>query len=650
MSTQIERWCCLKSSGRYGHGIRLNQVKYMGDVGRRGEAAASSAGVPVALQPEERRPTGTHAEFPGDAVRHLAPGADATTVDSPKMVPRAHGDERRAFRASNARRKRAPQRYDTSDIALGTAGVHPVWAQTGRSKGGLTSLRQRGQRGTMRRVYLIATLLFLFLPLDRAAACRRSCAEPVAACRQTECGALDGRARHRCVRKCRARSTCTASHAAIRTLAYVVSECRTDAQGFSSGSQKLLVRRGNCDPITVVGFGPTPPGPDDLGLCRQYGDGRTGPVSALTGLFQHMAVLPDGSGVVVEVTNDHSFFPEASPEPSMEGIFLVRADGSGPPQWLGPALRVPIVFVAREGGASDFRVPEPLFATSPNSGTIAFTDYDSQDALQIFTLDVRSGQRTQLTRLPPVPDPPLFRGTCCPAFADERTIVFTTVAGPEGEGGYRIRTDGSGLERIFSSTAVAGGRVNPEFQIGGGGTNVVVVTFRDEAVNPIPGARNVSEIFLVDGEHALQLTKFHRSDTIRPVLSGRRVFFLASADPFRKNPRQNCQLFSVNTLGSGLRQLTRFRDDGRRSIGCRVMGETACWIFQTVVDPVTRAVGFGSSCDPLGTNPYGWQFFSMRRNGSGLRQLTTTRGRVIEPDGSVSVEMPGLFAYSGRIN
>src|SRR5262249_34674126 len=117
MSTQIERWCCLKSSGRYGHGIRLNHVKYMGDVGRRGEPAASSAGVPVALQPEERRRTGTHAEFPGDAVRRLAPGADATAIDSPKMV-------------------RAPQRYDRSDIAQGTAGVHPVWAQTGRSRGG----------------------------------------------------------------------------------------------------------------------------------------------------------------------------------------------------------------------------------------------------------------------------------------------------------------------------------------------------------------------------------------------------------------------------------------------------------------------------------------------------------------------------------
>src|SRR5262249_10052755 len=104
----------------------------------------------------------------------------------------------------------------------------------------------------MRRVCLIATLLLVLLPVERApAGCRGSCAESVAACRRSECGVLDGLARQRCVRACRVRSSCTAPGAAIRTVAYVVTECRHDAQGLTTWGQKLLVRRRNCEPVTV---------------------------------------------------------------------------------------------------------------------------------------------------------------------------------------------------------------------------------------------------------------------------------------------------------------------------------------------------------------------------------------------------------------
>jgi hypothetical protein len=105
-----------------------------------------------------------------------------------------------------------------------------------------------------------------------------------------------------------------------------------------------------------------------------------------------------------------------------------------------------------------------------------------------------------------------------------------------------------------------------------------------------------------------------------------RTFFLASADPFGTNPYGNCQLFSIGTLGSGLRQLTRF-DSGSPAMG------GACWnpfppncsvglsglAFQ---DPVTNALVFESGCDPLHANPFGEQVFAMRPDGGGLRQLT----------------------------
>ena len=54
---------------------------------------------------------------------------------------------------------------------------------------------------------------------------------------------------------------------------------------------------------------------------------------------------------------------------------------------------------------------------------------------------------------------------------------------------------------------------------------------------------------------------------------------------------------------------------------------------------------FYSSCDPLGTNPNGAQIFAMQPDGSGLRQLTDSRGLVREADGTYSGELPGPWAY-----
>jgi hypothetical protein len=61
---------------------------------------------------------------------------------------------------------------------------------------------------------------------------------------------------------------------------------------------------------------------------------------------------------------------------------------------------------------------------------------------------------------------------------------------------------------------------------------------------------------------------------------------------------------------------------------------------------VTRALVFESSCDPFGTDVLGDQYFAMRPDGSGLRQLTRTRGMVTHADGSIEVQRPGPWAYS----
>ena len=66
--------------------------------------------------------------------------------------------------------------------------------------------------------------------------CTKTCRRETAACKQTQCAGLAGEQRRACVRTCDERSNCTAPGARIGTLAYVVHECQTDAQGFHDGS------------------------------------------------------------------------------------------------------------------------------------------------------------------------------------------------------------------------------------------------------------------------------------------------------------------------------------------------------------------------------------------------------------------------------
>lgn len=116
------------------------------------------------------------------------------------------------------------------------------------------------------RLLLGAFLALLTTPLARATPCRPTCAGEVAVCRQRGCGGLAGRERHGCVRACRARSTCAAPGASIRTLAYAMSECRQDAQGNFSGRQKFLVRSGDWEPVVVMEFPPIGPVADPFNL------------------------------------------------------------------------------------------------------------------------------------------------------------------------------------------------------------------------------------------------------------------------------------------------------------------------------------------------------------------------------------------------
>lgn len=211
---------------------------------------------------------------------------------------------------------------------------------------------------------------------------------------------------------------------------------------------------------------------------------------------------------------------------------------------------------------------------------------------------------------------------------------------------FTVRADGTGLRAVGTPTASADGRVLPRFTIAGGGSNLMNMAFVDSAGELLP----FQELFLLDGTRLLQLTDFGRGDTSRVSVSrdGRLAFFRAAADPVGENPTGNCQLFSVDTLRGRMRQLTHFRDGEPSTIGCNLGPQPGCLVWDGIQDPKTGEVIFYSSCDPIGANPYGGQLFAMRPDGSKLRQLTSARGRRVESDGVVSVQLPGPWAYSAR--
>jgi hypothetical protein len=471
-----------------------------------------------------------------------------------------------------------------------------------------------------------------------------------------------GQARRDCRTACAERSTCTAPGAGIRTLAYVVSTCTVG--GFH---QKLQIRQGNCDPVIVLDLPePWEVSPD---VCARIGRTRIGTVtSPIVGAFHRMGVSPDGRHVVLEVTDDFSVVSRnLVPPEQQEGIFIVRADGHGLRR-LGPASRDaafryavdPASPIGVRGGSST-----PL-SFSPDGQAVVLTDLGpgpgGEEAIQIFTLDIVTGSRSQLTHLPFVADRAvgiqgLFGGTCCPHFLTDGRIAFLSLGNVDGsnlEGNvleFVMNRDGSGLKRVPLPVAKSGSRVVPIFGITGAGARrrSTTLAIPGMPVNPSAGDL-ILEIFFFDGQHLTQLTNFRRAETgvnhdvNQPSLltrEGHRVVFGASADPLGTNPSGTCQLFSIGTRGAGLRQLTHFSQPGYSVNGCLQLLSPGCTITLGGLDPATGTLVFHSSCDPFGTNPYGDQLFAIRPDGTRLRQLTHARGLVREPDGTVSSENIG---------
>jgi hypothetical protein len=452
------------------------------------------------------------------------------------------------------------------------------------------------------------------------------------------------------------------------TLAYVVSECREDARDWNV-HQELRIQHGEGAPVTVkrLDFEGLPA----VGLCSLFGLLRQGQDSLVALGFQRMGVSPDGSMVVFEVTDDFSLLhqPEfggvGSLVPAEEkGIFLVHADRSGLRR-LGDASREPSFRVAPEAdapGGLGGSTGGGYLTFSPDGRRIDFIDLGpgptGEDAAQLFVQDVITGERSQLTSLPALAaispyDPTVFPGF----FLDDETIQFFTYALTDVSA-YTVNVNAPGTLTRREPIPIPGATFSPSFSITSAATDVFGVTFFGRTpVNPLLRFKTqVTELFVEGDENLLQLTNFNRLDTGATLLGvgglvtpdRQRVVFEASADPFGTNPDENCQIFSIDTLGADLRQLTTFGEGAHAEAGCfyPYPRGAGCLIYFVGLDRRSDSLLFYSSCNPKGTNPNGGQFFAMHFDGTGLRQLSAFRGMTTAADGTVTVELPGPFAYS----
>jgi len=461
---------------------------------------------------------------------------------------------------------------------------------------------------------------------------------------------------------------------AIRTLAYVVTECHDRPEG-AFGRQRLeVLRGGSSTPVLIkeidafAGF-KIPDLP--VQWCTNVGLGRLGQFFLASGVMQRLGVAPDGNRIVFEITDAFRVGEVETELPENEkGIFVVGADGSGLRR-LAPPSRDPTVQF--DGGR--FSKIAALFAFSPDGKTVAYTDRgpgpDGVEAVQIVTLDLDTGIRTPITRLPPSPPPrfdPTRPATESPFFVDANRIAFFSTANPDNLNPkqelvpFTVHRDGTQLSRGPQPTTDATSELVPQFIISGPAPSASLLSKPTPARGP--QGFPILELFLLDGDNLLQLTDFDREDITDAVVSadGSRVFFNASADPCTdgrytqcsgSNPHHNCQIFSVDRLGDDLRQLTAF-DEGpteHYEIGCYEStpprhGCAAAFLSQ---DPHTGTLVFLSSCDPLHMPTRRGapsQIYAMRPDGSGLRALTSARGLFSDAQGFDATELPGPFAYS----
>jgi len=443
-------------------------------------------------------------------------------------------------------------------------------------------------------------------------------------------------------------------------LLYAISECHENAEG-AVLKQTLYARQGESNPVALWEFSWS--GPVLLHqLCNLFGLMRSGGSEIFAFPLQRLGLSPDGTQIIFELADDSSLVaPNRLLAAEEEGIFTVRPDGTGLRR-LGPHSRDPATRIIPDPGGPTGLLGSSrgFFGFSPDGKRITFTDLgpgpEGEDAPQVFVLDLDSGERLQVTCLDPLePRFPPTAAVQAGSFISDDQIQFATVAVSDWHWNI-VPTDGTCELKQFGTSEVpppGGGQIREEFLISGGGQ--FFTGHRPGTPERIyyGGWPNIHEFFWRDDANdlQLQLTNFHRSDTGH--LSGwlfdafaQRILFTASADPFETNPHENCQIFSMDRFGGDLRQLTNFGEGELSANGCDWRWPPGCGVGLRGQGVAFGVIVFDSSCDPFTTGVYGSEIFAMRSDGTGIRQLTETRGMKIQADGTVTVEIVGPYIYS----
>jgi hypothetical protein len=438
---------------------------------------------------------------------------------------------------------------------------------------------------------------------------------------------------------------------AAQPIVYPVTRCHVGAPI----AQTLWILEPGGEPRPLITLPDSPP--DLLDLCGLYAFGLTGVAAKPASFLQRFGLSPDGRTIVLEITDDFALALlgwQGFLDPSQEGIFVLGSDGSGRRR-LGPASRIASFEFqfdtsAPQGFLGDFSGGTG-FAFSPDGRTVAFTDLGAapsgEESVQIFVLDLSDGTRRQVTHLPPFMAASGVLEISGVTFFDAETVGFAMRSG-EALTINLVNVATGALVIREPPAAVPGASFAPTFSINARNQRLFELALADVvAENPVFGRDLVTEIFIERGPDVLQLTNFQRIDTGPGFLvdRGRRVLFVASTNRLGTNPTNNCQFFSVDALGGDLRQLTAFDTGETAEFGCTGSLRPGCLVLAVAYEPAGEIVLFESTCDPFGTNPAGPQFFAIRSDGSGLRQLTFAAGVIAVPAGTVSVEFPGPFAH-----
>ena len=428
----------------------------------------------------------------------------------------------------------------------------------------------------------------------------------------------------------------------LRTVAYAQSDCYVGLPG----RQQLWATDSRGVPRAIADLPSTPPLPPML--CELYGQGRAGDGAKVAAFLQRLAVSPDGQTLVYEITDDFSLEPlgwRGVLGAEDEGFFAIGSDGNGRRR-LGPASRVASFKFVLDSLSGDFSGPSIAFSLDGRS--VLFTDLGTapsgEESIQIVALDLTDGTRRQITHLDPITPESARSATQLEinglTFVDADHIAFA-IHSAQGLAIETVDVATGELVTRQPPVAIPGATFVSSFAITSRDKLLLPLALPGTAENPHPPTTGILELFVESGQDVVQVTNFKRVDTFPGALTadGTRVLFDASTDALGTNPEQTCQMFSVGTLGGDLRQLTYFP-------ACDDQGCLADALAPVAYDLERDLVVFESYCDLTGSGVYGGEFYTIRSDGSDLRQLSTARGVVTEDDGTVSVQLPGFLSYA----